>query len=405
MEQITKPSGERIRERYKQALQRIREHHIKTFEGQPGPVVLISSQYPGVWLEHAFDALCYARLFPERPDAQDVLRGEINLFLDNQKEDGHLPFCVRDPAATKWGFSNIAYAHIQECVSFATICLEAYGILRDLTFLEKAYKALSRWDDWLCINRMTTDQGLIETFCLYDTGHDNSARFAGIPNGCPDAEGKVPADAAGLPMLSPDMNAVFYGDRRALAQMARLLGEPEEAEIWEERAQAVRCRMFELLYDKDDAFFYDRDSSGNLRKIRNISITNVFTEHLLTQEEFDEIYYRHFRNPEEFGTPYPFPSIALNAPETAGHADRNCWGYYSQALTALRCMRWMDDYSKTRDYNNLLRAWVDGIAAQEGRIFTQELDPVTGRATECSEWYSSAMLLYIYAVRRLGLLA
>jgi hypothetical protein len=31
----------------------------------------------------------------------------------------------------------------------------------------------------------------------------------------------------------------------------------------------------------------------------------------------------------------------------------------------------------------------------------QELDPISGVPTECSEWYSSTMLFYLYAAKRL----
>ena len=56
------PSRKAIQDMYMRAQQRISQFHVRTFEGQPGPILLISTAYPGVWLEHAFDAICYARL-------------------------------------------------------------------------------------------------------------------------------------------------------------------------------------------------------------------------------------------------------------------------------------------------------------------------------------------------------
>jgi hypothetical protein len=44
-----------------------------------------------------------------------------------------------------------------------------------------AYRACSAWDDWLMTYRNTRGTGLIEGFCTYDTGHDNSPRWQGIP--------------------------------------------------------------------------------------------------------------------------------------------------------------------------------------------------------------------------------
>ena len=403
---IPTPGPARFREKRDLARERIERFHIRSFEGQPGPIFLISTTYPGVWLEHAFDAVCWAKLNPGDPAAAAVAKNQMRLFLTNQKPDGRLPFHVLDPelmrARERQG-RTVGYSQIQECVAFARLCLETYALTGDRGFLLEAYEGCARWDEWLVKNRMPMDTGLIELFCLYDTGHDNSARLADIPVQCPDPDGKVPVDAAAVPMLAPDMNAVFYGDRTALAEMAEALGRPEEAAAWRVRAEAVKARMLELLYDPEDEFFYDRDREGNLRRFLSISITNVFTERVPDQALFDRIYERHMKNPKEFWSPYPFPSLALSDPGCVQDRDGNSWGFYSQGLTALRCMRWMDAYGRSADYDELLYRWACALAADDEMQFAQELHPVTGRLSKSSEWYSSAMLLYLYAVRRLGL--
>ena len=394
---------EQILRRYNEAVERIQNFHIRNIGDNPGPCCLISTTYPGVWLEHAFDGVCYGRLFGGEVGKQ-VAKNQMLLFLRNQREDGRLPFRVLDPSLIRGNSDHrkaVGYNQIQECVSFGRLCLEAYELCGDRDFLQEAYERLTRWDEWLCANRMTSHQGLIELFCLFDTGHDNSARFSDVDNQCPDDYGTVPVQGDMLPILASDLNAVFFGDRMALSDMARMLGRVDEALLWQQRAEAVRSKMFELLYDKDDAFFYDVDAKGQKRKFLSIAISNVFTEKVLTQGEFDVIYNRHMKNPEEFWTAWPFPSMAVNSECIRNHAPSNCWGYFSQALTALRCQRWMDDYGAGRDYDVLLEKWVDRLATAQ-RPFTQEIDPLTGHMTDCSVYYSSAMLLYIYAVRRLG---
>lgn len=400
------PSRKAIQDMYMRAQQRISQFHVRTFEGQPGPILLISTAYPGVWLEHAFDAICYARLESDSALARSVALGQLRLFLRNQLPNGRLPFNVMDASIMRQrGYGELAevnYRQIQECVAFGQLCVEAHDLTGDDEFLREAYRGCAAWDAWLCAHRMTRGTGLIELFCLYDTGHDNSARLADVPVSCPDLEGATPADCDAVPMLAPDMNAVFYGNRRALAEMARRLGLESEAVRWDEAAERVRAAMLELLYDPQDEFFYDMDSKGRLRRFPSIAISNVFSEHVLERGMFDAIYERHMRDPAEFWSEYPFPSMALNSPAIIGHAPRNCWGYYSQALTALRCMRWMDYYGRSADYELLLERWLKALASQPDRPFAQELDPRTGWLTDCSEWYSSAMLLYMYAARRLG---
>ena len=386
---------------YALATQRIEEFHLRSFPGQAGPLFLISTTYPGVWMEHVYDGVKYAQLEPEK--GKEIARNQTLLFIRNQKKDGRLPFNVLDTSVIRDFKGNpVGYRQIQECVSFGRLCWETYQMLGDRAYLQEAYDYLKAWDAWLCANRMTTHQGLIELFCLYDTGHDNSARLADIPNPCPDPEGKVPADCDAVPMLAPDMNAVFYGDRRALSKMAAELGLEKEAEAWAQKAREVKEKMLELLYDPEDEFFYDVDRHGRKRKFLSISISNVFQEHVLDQDMADRIYQRHMKNPNEFWTEYPFPSMAICDPGSKKDRDGNSWGYYSQALTALRCGRWMDHYGYGADYDHVLQKWVEGI--NRGALhFAQELDPITGEMSRSSEWYSSAMLLYLYACRRLKL--
>lgn len=388
-----------IKKKYDAALSRIEDVHIKSFPGQAGPVFLISTAYPGVWMEHVYDAIMYAHL---NPAGSEVARNQTLLFLRNQKPGGRMPFNVIDSSVSGRRYaSNVGYSQIQECVSLGALCLETYRLLSDREYLKEAYKGLKAWDAWLVQNRMSLDKGLIELFCLYDTGHDNSARLADIPNKCPDVDGILPVDADAVPMLAPDMNAVFYGDRMALAEMAEELGHVHEARAWREKAEDVKKKMYELLYDPDDLFFYDVDRHGRKRKFLSIAISNVFQEHVLEKEAADAVYARHMKNPDEFWTPYPFPSMAISDPGSKKDRDGNSWGYYSQALTALRCARWMDFYGYGADYDELLSRWVEAITRSEMN-FSQELDPVTGEMSKSSEWYSSALLLYVYACRRLG---
>ena len=122
------------------------------------------------------------------------------------------------------------------------------------------------------------------------------------------------------------------------------------------------------------------DKCGRKRKIRSISITNVLTERVVDEALGGEIFERWLHNPKEFWTPYPFPAVSAGDPTWRQNLPGNSWGYYSQGLTALRSLRWMEAY---------------------GTPFGQELHPLTGEPSQSSPWYSSCMLVYLYALRRL----
>ena len=377
------------------AAARLREKHIRPLDSYPKPVIVISTAYPGVWLEHLYDAIMWAKL---TPDGIAIMKNTIEMFIENQAENGQLPCYVWD--------TQIGFAQIQECVSFGRLAMEAYRISGDRALLAKCYDAAAAWVGWLRANRMVTGRGLIEMFVGYDTGHDNSGRLTGMRyhGNFNRANAAILPDDPTVPILAVDMNCNFYATLTALADMADILG--IEAD-WRAQAAEVKAKMFELLYDEHDAFFYDVDRDGNKRKYLSSTILHLFLEHVLDPAEdaavIAEILRRHVLNPAEFWTAVPFPSMAACDPSIEGHKDRNCWGYFSQALIALRCTLWMDDYGLTAEFDTLCRVWLERWTACFDTLkFGQELDPHTGDPSPSSEWYSSCMLFYMYAARRLG---
>lgn len=386
------PEEVRIVHNCQAVMQRLRSLHIKNIADSDGPVVYISDTYPGVWMEHVYDSLVWAELTGEN----QVPKAYVSLFLKHQKEDGQLPCFV-------W-HNKVGYGQLQECVSFATLCLEAWEKNPDPEFLRYIYSGCCKWDGWLCANRMKDGHGLVEMYCGYDTGHDDSGRLDGMKyhrNVREQGAETYPEDCDVAPILAPDINAVFYGNRMALARMAQLLELPEEAAAWQKKAEEVKEKLFEVCYDPEDQFFYDVDKHGAMRKTRSISITNVFTEKVLSKELVNQIFDRYFRNPEEFGTPCPYPSVSSGAEVFGKRKKGNCWGYYCQGLTMLRTLRWMKDYGLEAELHDNMRKWL-AAWTDSSHPFGQELDPFTGEPSESSPWYSATMLFYLAAAKELG---
>lgn len=401
---MKEPSLSAVRAACRAALDRIHTMHIKEFPGAVGTVFLISNAYPGVWMEHTYDALAWVDLDPSDPG---IAIRQTRLFLDRQAENGQLPFRFMDMSNPGMAGQEqpLNMNQIQECVAFSRLCLEAHQLNPGSNdYLAYAYEAGCRRDQWMVEHRMQTGRGLIEMYCGFDTGHDNSERLRGMkyPGGIGEDGGYMPTDCPVAPLLAPDMNANFFGDRMALAEMAKLLGKPEEEAHWRKKAEEIREKMFELLFDEKDCFFYDMDKHGRLRRIKSISITNVILEDVCSPALVDEIYERHLANPEEFATPYPFPSIAMNDPRTKAHLPGNDWGYYSMGLTALRTLRWMKRYGRTKEMHAMMRAWLTGWTnCIDTMPFGQELDPYSGKPSNCSSWYSATMLYFLHAAREL----
>jgi len=237
MATICEPTLSVLKEKQKIILDRIYRHHLRLWGGSEGKVFFISDLYHGVWLEHTYDAVAWANYMPSD---HEISKNQVKLFLSKQKPDGQLPCYI-------WA-DKIGYSQTQECVSFTRLALEACGQnADDPDFLVQCYEACKKWDEWLCAARMPHKKGLIEMFCGFDTGHDNSGRLRDMkyPNLYSKDGAAMPDDDPVLPVLAPDMNAVFYGDRMALADMADKLGKADEAAIWRKKAEEVRQAIFE----------------------------------------------------------------------------------------------------------------------------------------------------------------
>jgi len=391
---------------------RLNSVHIGCFKGETEPLLLISTAYPGIWLEHVYDSIFFAEMDPEK---LYLAENTVRLFLRCQKEDGQLPCYVRDGARVRDARDLVGYGQIQECVSFARIAHQLYTMNRDREFLREIYTASGKWENWLRNNRMTQKKGLIEMFCGFDTGHDNSGRLAGmscVGNNQIDGQlmnaAVLPPEDGITPIIAVDMNCNFYATEKALQAMAEELGLGEEALEWERRAAEVKRNLFAICYDKKDGFFYDVDKNGHFRKYLSGTVFHLFMEGVLDPEEdrevIDTLWTRYIANEKHFATPFPYPSMSVSDPSWKKHKESNCWGYYSEGLIALRCTMWMDRYGYTKELDHLcrqfVRAWTDCFDTFK---LGQELDPLTGVPSASSEWYSSAMLMYLYAAKRLGM--
>lgn len=383
--------------------------NVRTMPRYEGQVLVEGSVYPGIWQECApLEGLVYASL--ERyvatpagtPIPTRIARNNHMAFFAQQKPDGQLPAAIKvaDAVGTTGG-----YGQIQMVVPIAATAWELVQRTADEPLLSAAYTACSRWDAWLRQYRDTRGTGLVEGFCTYDTGHDNSPRWKGIPNRCPDADARKCPAIATMPRLCPDLSATVYGGRVALAAMAHALGKMDDAARWLADADKIRRLILTTLYSEEDGAFYDLDAQNNFVKVRGDLIGRVLGEHVVDPRKdraiFDAVWTRQLHNPKAFWAPYPLPSIAMDDPTFVRPIPRNSWGGASQALTALRAPRWMAFYGKQAELNHLMTQWCTAILRSGG--FRQQMDPMTGEFTMADpSGYSPAALVFLDFARRLG---
>jgi hypothetical protein len=383
--------------------------NVRSMPRYDHPVLVEGSTYAGIWLECApqegqvYGTLQnYVATAPGTATPLQVARANHMAFFANQKEDGQLPASIK--LADKVG-TDAGYGQIQMVVPIAATAWEIAQLTGDDELLVTAYKSCSRWDAWLRQYRDTRKTGLVEGFCTYDTGHDNSPRWKDIPNRCPDADAKKCPDLPGMPRICPDLSATVYGGRIALAAMAKSLGKHDEAARWQEDAEHIRHLILTKLYSPEDAAFYDLDTHNKFIRVRGDVISRVLGEHVVDPHKdkaiFDAVWTRQLHNPKAFWAPYPLPSIAMDDPTFVRPIPRNSWGGASQALTALRAPRWMPYYGKQAEMTHMMQQWCSAIMRHTE--FRQQMDPLTGDFTQDDPGgYSPCALTFLDFARRLS---
>ena len=262
------------------------------------------------------------------------------------------------------------------------------------------YDAGKRYDEWFVRNRDRAGRGLVEMYCEYDTGHDQSPRVTdgGIPHSCPGNDAVNMPDLPCMPISAVDLSATLYGNRIALAELAGRLGLDAEAAEWRKKAAEVKAAIRKWCYDPETDFYYDRARDG-LRRYRTEHITRLFLNHVVDQQEFDRIYSRYFESPEEFDTPFPYPAISISDPSFVKECYQNCWGANCQANTALRALFWLPEYGRLDERDALLGEWASMLIETNGD-FTQEVNPFTRKPLPSGGNYTPTLLLCVEAARR-----
>src|ERR1700722_3119901 len=247
--------------------------NVRSMPRYDHPVLVEGSTYAGIWLECApqegqvYGTLQrYVATPAGQPTPLETARANHMAFFAQQKEDGQLPASVK--LADKVG-TAAGYGQIQMVVPIAATAWDIFQLTdsRDQELLTAAYDSCSRWDAWLRQYRDTRKTGLTEGFCTYDTGHDNSPRWNGMPRQCPNADARKCADLPTLPRLCPDLSATTYGARIALAAMAKALGKPEDEARWLADAEQIRGLILTKLYSPEDGAFYDLDAQNNFVRV------------------------------------------------------------------------------------------------------------------------------------------
>ncbi len=263
---------------------------IYTPEGKMTHSALTPDRFPhrGVWLwDTAFLVIGMKHLSIE------MAKESLLAILERIKPDGFLPHMTTPDRS-----SDITQPPV-----LAWAALEIYKKDGDKDFLASVFDGLSSYIEWDINNRDKNRNGLLEwlvnpldPFCKCDeSGMDNTPRFD-------EAE----------EMDCIDFSAFSASDARCLSEIAEILGKEEEHRLWLERFKLVRSRINDILWDKEDGFYYDRRlSDGELHKVKSAASFIPLFAGICDKEQAKRLV-EHLKNPEEFGTAFSIPTVSAD---------------------------------------------------------------------------------------------
>ncbi|MEI6071383.1 MAG: hypothetical protein WCS31_06305 [Verrucomicrobiae bacterium] len=260
-------------------------------------------------------------------------------------------------------------------------------------YLQMLAETLEAFDAYLWRTRDPNGEGVLQTWCVTDTGEDGCRRFGGSPNRWPHdyppvgehaPSQSIPGDnerywgseheetdPIHVPMRSMDMMAYSHANRATLALISEELGDGK-AGYWHEQAQAVRQALKANLWRPEKGAAYDKDR--NNQWMETLTHNNLRCMHygVFDQEMADEFIRRHLLNPEEFLTPVPLPSIAANDPLFWNAPDNN-WSGAPQGLTWQRTIAALENYGHFAELTILGRIYLKVLKA--AGAMAQQFDP------------------------------
>ena len=298
------------------------------------------------------------------------------LFMRAQRADGRLPGSIQcmpdgsvEPQFNKFqGF----------CFPWHALNMYYWAKL-DGNYLEQLARTLEAFDAYLWRVRDSNGDGCLESWCVYDTGEDNALRYGDAPVYC--TEDTPPAGCSVVPMASMDFMSFSYACRDTLAQISRLLGDGQE-DAWREKARQVADALKKHLWNERRGACFDRDRFGREMPILVHNNLRCMYWGSFSQEMADRFVREHLLNPEEFMTPCPLPSVAVNDPLFRNRPENN-WSGQSEGLTYQRAILALERYGYEKLVTRLGRTLMD-VIIRGGYIYTQQFDPFTGEPSRVS---------------------
>ena len=210
-----------------------------------------------------------------------------------------------------------------------------YKFSGDEEFLKEMLPKLKKYYNWLAKNRDFDGDGLLSIITSFESGMDWKPSYdpvVGFPrkkanvhlfrkmiwidfkNFMLNYNLKKIKERDIFRVKDAGFNTIYVQNLKMMAFLCDQVNDPESS-VYNERAEKVTKEMMKVMYDEQDAAFYDVHGKDN-KKLKILTPTIFFPVVIdeIPNDIKEIILKKHFFNKEEFHTEYPIPSLAINDP-------------------------------------------------------------------------------------------
>ncbi|GAB2779411.1 amylo-alpha-1,6-glucosidase [Salinimicrobium soli] len=328
---------ERVRELLKANMEEgVAEGDISFHFTRPSP-----SRYP---YQFFWDTCFHVFIFSALGD-HDMAKKHVESLFALQSEDGFVghmiywdrlkPGRMTDFFQSLPRFQNFYQSHMSALIQPPLIAQAVERIFKDSgdkEFLRKMLPKLKKYYHWLATHRDFQGDKLLTIISPFESGMDwkpsydiplkygpklaNSKLFrkvvsVDLRNFIHNYDLKKIYKKGYFLVKDVAVNTIYAQNLRAMATLCEAVG--EDGAYYQDLADKVTASMMKLMYNKEDAAFYDCYGKDNKQiKVLTPTIFYPVVLNTIPSEITEEVMDRHFFNGNEFKARYPIPSVAKN---------------------------------------------------------------------------------------------
>ncbi len=325
---------------------------VRKFDGEKYEYLYIcpaSLKYPHQWLwDSSFHAIVTSKIYP------DLAKKEIETLLKAMRFDGFLPNMILwtgprlfERIATHFFVRGMS-SNITQPPVIAISIEEIYKNTKDLDFVRSCLPPVKRYYNWLQKERDPDNDGLISAIHPWETGHDASPAFdqlLGIKETKPkcwklylalygllfkysslgwDTKKIFASKAFDVEYLVS--NCIYAQGLRAIARLSKILGVDDDSQIYQERADKVEKAIVNICWNEEKKIFFDV-SSPEHKQLQVKTASSLFPIILdnVPPDILDKLINTHLTSEQEFWSPFPVPSVAMDEPSFNPNNSLTLW--------------------------------------------------------------------------------